>query len=115
MSDVELHFGKLRKLQLKENQSLEDFYKEKLAKKGITELRSYDNDWEDAFRDEFNEKYFIVKGEVWEVFDHEERDDEDIYELKSNGDGTYSFIMRFYNGGTCLSECIEEELEKLKQ
>lgn len=114
MSETELHFGKLRKIKLEENKTLEDFYKEKLAEKGITELRSFDNDWKDAFKDEFNEKYFIVKGEIWEVFDHEEKEPyDDIYELKDNKDGTYSFIMRFYNGGTCLSECIEEELEKL--
>lgn len=48
MSQTELHIGKLRKVELKENQSLEDFYKEKLEEINITELRSYDNDWEDA-------------------------------------------------------------------
>ena len=57
MSQTELHFGKLRKIEL--NTDLENFYKKKLKEVGITELRSYDNDWEDAFRDEFNEKYFI--------------------------------------------------------
>ena len=70
MSETELHFGKLRKIKLEENKTLEDFYKEKLAEKGITELRSFDNDWKDAFKNEFNKKYFIVKGEIWEVFDH---------------------------------------------
>ena len=115
MSRTELHIGKLRKIELKLDQSLEDFYKEKLKEIGITELRKYDNDWEDAFKDEFNEKYFIVNNIIWEAFEHEEKDDsDDIYELKSNEDGTLSFIMKFYNGGTCLSECIEEELEKLK-
>ena len=115
MSKTALHIGKLRKIELKSDQSLEDFYKEKLKEIGITELRKYDNDWEDAFRDEFNEKYFIVNNIIWEAFEHEEKDDSnDIYELKSNPDGTLSFIMKFYNGGTCLSECIEEELEKLK-
>ncbi len=113
MSQTELHIGKLRKVELKPEQSLEDFFKEKLAEKGITELRTYDNDWKDAFKDEFYEKYFIVKNTIWEAFEHEEKDgDDDIYELKSNTDGTISFIMKFYNGGTCLSECIEEELER---
>lgn len=115
MSQTELHIGKLRKVELEQNQSLEDFYKEKLKNIGITELRKYDNDWEDAFRDEFYEKYFVINNVIWEIFDHEEKDDsDDIYELKPNEDGTLSFIMKFYNGGTCLSECIEEELKKLK-
>ena len=115
MSQTELHIGKLRKVELEQNQSLEDFYKEKLKNIGITELRSYDNDWEDTFKDEFQEKYFIVNDVIWEAFEHKEKDDsDDIYELKPNEDGTLSFIMKFYNGGTCLSECIEEELKKLK-
>jgi hypothetical protein len=114
MSKTELHIGKLRKVELKPDQSLENFYKEKLKEIGITELRKYDNDWEDAFKDEFQEKYFIVNDVIWEAFEHDEKDDsDDIYELKPNPDGTLSFIMKFYNGGTCLSECIEEELEKL--
>lgn len=105
MSQTELHIGKLRKVELEQNQSLEDFYKEKLKNIGITELR----------KDEFYEKYFVINNVIWEIFDHEEKDDsDDIYELKPNPDGTLSFIMKFYNGGTCLSECIEEELKKLK-
>lgn len=100
MSQTELHIGKLRKVELEQNQSLEDFYKEKLKNIGI---------------DEFYEKYFVINNVIWEIFDHEEKDDsDDIYELKPNEDGTLSFIMKFYNGGTCLSECIEEELKKLK-
>jgi hypothetical protein len=115
MSQTELHIGKLRKIELKENHSLEDFYKEKLKEIRITELKSYNNDWEDEFKDKFYNKYFIVNDIIWEIFEHEEKDDsDDIYELKPNADGTLSFIMKFYNGGTCLSECIEEELEKLK-
>ena len=33
--------------------------------------------------------------------------------FKDNGDGTYDYFMEFYNGGCCLSECLEYELEKL--
>ena len=114
MSETELHFGKLRKVVLTENQSIEDFCKEKLNEVGITELKSYHNDWIDALQCEFRDRYFIVKDIIFEAFDHVEVDPyDDIYDIKENQDGTYSFIMRFYNGGTHLGECIEEELEKL--
>ena len=57
-----------------------------------------------------------MNGEIWEAFDHTELDaDDDIYQLTLNEDGTLSFVMRFYNGGTNLSECIEEEILKLKK
>jgi hypothetical protein len=35
--------------------------------------------------------------------------------MQKNEDGTITFVMQFYNGGTCLSECIEEELEKINK
>ena len=56
-----------------------------------------------------------MDGEIWEAIEHQELEDDDIYQLTPNSDGTISFTMRFYNGGTCLSECIEEGLEQLKK
>jgi hypothetical protein len=114
MSQSELHFGKLKKVEMKEPQTLEDFYQEKLKEKGITEFNPAHDDWEEAFLDEYWEKYIVVNNNVFEIYDHEERDDsDDIYDIKPNGDGTYSFIMKFYNGGTYLTECLEEELSKV--
>lgn len=113
MSQEEIHIGKLRKIKLETD--LQTFYKEKLLSKNL--IQNFDNwdfdDWEDAFKWNFRNKYFIVNEQVFEVFDHKQFDYEDIYYLKDNGDDTFDFVMKFYNGGTCLSECIEEELEKL--
>ena len=33
--------------------------------------------------------------------------------INKEPDGSYDFIMMFYNGGTCLSEMIGDELENL--
>ena len=114
MSDVEIHIGKLRKVDLN-NKSLEDWCKEQCSLKGITEKDSYNEDWVEQFKSELfsNEKYFIVSNQVFEAFEHKEFEYDDIYYLKDNKDGTFDFVMKFYNGGTCLSECIEEELEKI--
>lgn len=111
MSQTELHFGKLRKITI--NGSFEEWAKNKCELENI-EKTSYNDTWVEQLSDSFYNKYFFVKNQLWEVFDHVEKDEyEDIYEIASNPDGTYSFIMKFYNGGTCLSECIEEELNKL--
>lgn len=59
-----------------------------------------------------NDKFYIVKGNIYETIEDKEVDD-DMSFLKDNGDGTYDYFIEFYNGGTCLSECIEDELEKL--
>jgi len=112
MSQTELHFGKLRKVELKENKTTDEFFKEKLLEKGIHDLNNSSLD--NAFKDNFYEKYFIINNVIWEVFDHIEKDaSDDIYEITKNTDGTLSFIMKFYNGGTCLSECIEEGLARI--
>ena len=112
MRQEEIHIGKLKKVDLG-NKSVEEWCKNRCNLEGITELRSYNNNWTEEFRDTFYEKYFFAKGQIFEAFDHKEFDYKDIYYLKDNGDGTFDFVMKFYNGGTCLSECIEEELEKI--
>lgn len=114
MSQTELHIGKLKEVPLHKNQTLEDFYKLKLKEIGKIKLPSYFDSWEELFRDEFYKKYFIVNNRIFEAFEHEEKESyEGIYDIKENPDGTYSFIMQFYNGGTCLSECIEDEMSKV--
>ena len=118
MSQTEHHIGKLRKVVINEGYSVEDWCREKCQDLGVPSMlpELYDS-WEETLKYHLNlyEKYFFVNGEIWEAFDHIELDaDDDIYQLTPNEDGTLSFTMRFYNGGTHLSECIEEELEKLK-
>jgi hypothetical protein len=113
MSNTETHIGKLRKVDF-QGKPREEWCQEKCQELEITEIASYNNSWEEQLRDDAYEKYFFVNDGIWEVFDHVSKDDyDDIYQITPNSDGTLSFVMQFYNGGTCLSECIEEELEKL--
>ena len=118
MSEMEAHVGKLRKIRRNEGQSVEDWCREKCEDKGVPSMlpELYDS-WKETllYHLDFYEKLFFVNDEIWEVFDHIDLDDDDIYEMRPNPDGTISFVMRFYNGGTCLSECIEEGLEKLNK
>lgn len=113
MSQNESHFGKLRKVELPENYNLNDWCREKCYTKGKTEISSYNKSWEEQFKDDFREEYFIVSGEVWEVFDHFEGEDDYADIMLQNEDGTITFFMEFYNGGTCLSEMIEDGFERL--
>lgn len=112
MSDYESHIGKLRKVDLK-GKTKEQFFEDKCL------LESIDNDgydsWEEAWKSETDDyyAYFAGKEDVWEVFDHVQPDSFDGFHITDNKDGTYSFTTTFYNGGTCLSEIIEEEIAKL--
>ena len=113
MSYTETHFGKLRKVEL--NSSIEEWCKEKCNENGIIELSSYYDNWEEEFSESFEGNFFIVDDEVWEIFDHiKESEGDDINIILPNEDGTLTFVQQFYNGGTCLSEMIEEGLKRLK-
>jgi hypothetical protein len=114
MSQTETHFGKLRKVDL-EGQTLEQWCEYGCRERGINEISSYHETWIEEFRYAFDEKYFLIDGEVWETFDHIEGDDSgDIDIMIPNLDGTITFVQQFYNGGTCLSEVIEEGIKRLK-
>jgi hypothetical protein len=111
MSHTETHFGKLRKVEL--NTTLEEWCKQKCNEKGITEISSYYDNWIEEFRDSSYEKFFIYNNEVWEAIEHIESDNDYVDVMIPNQDGTITFVMQFYNGGTCLSEMIEDGLKKL--
>lgn len=112
MSQTETHFGKLRKVET--TLTLEEWSKEKCNKENITELASYNDNWVEELRDNFNNKYFIIDDEIWEAIEHiESEDGDDIDIMIPNSDGTITFVQQFYNGGTCLSECIEDGIKKL--
>jgi hypothetical protein len=133
MSDYEKHIGKLKKVDLsKYDNSTEKFFEEQyrklftnLTEEEINEAYQYAENfkyrrnrgpWEYLFFDncydfDMEDKYYVVKGNIYETIEDKEVDEASFF--KDNGDGTYDYFMEFYNGGTCLSECIEYELEKL--
>lgn len=135
MSDYEKHVGKLKKVDLSEfNDDIEKFFEIEYRKlfTDLTENEIQDayhhavdykyrrnrGHWEYLFFDncydyDMSYKFYVVNGNIYETIENKQID-EDCCFLKDNGDGTYDYFMEFYNGGTCLGECIEYELEKLK-
>lgn len=134
MSSYEKHIGKLKKVDLSEfNNSTEKFFEEQYRKLFINlseeeikeeyhyaenyKYRENKGPWEWMFFDkcyvfDMDDKFYIVNGNIYETIEDKEVDYDASF-LKDNGDGTYDYFIEFYNGGTCLSECIEYELEKL--
>lgn len=111
MSHTETHFGKLRKIETV--LSVEEWCKEYCNSNGITELSSYNDNWKEELLTEYYDKFIFSNGIIYEIFDHIEADEDDVDYLHDNPDGTYTFVMQFYNGGTCLSECLEEGLNRI--
>ena len=133
MSDYEKHIGKLKKVDLSNyNNNTEKFFEEQyrqlftnFSEKKIKDLYSWSKNyeyrknrgiWEYLFFDTclgfgIKDKFFVAKGNIYETIEDIEVGDSSF--LNGNGDGTYDYFMEFYNGGVCLRDCIEYELEKL--
>nr|CDL66711.1 unnamed protein product [uncultured bacterium] len=124
MSYTELHLGKLRKIDLN-GMDIETYCKEECERHGY-EYGKYTDSWYSALRDGIARKNFkdnkgyiskIVKvnGELYEIIDDTEFPDNDfISYIINNGDGTYTYLMSFYNGGTCLDEMLEYAITEIK-
>jgi len=109
---METHIGKLRKVEGVTN--VDHWCQTLCHSRDIHELKSYYRTWMEVVRDNFDE-YLITDTEVYEKFDTVEVEDDDVYQIHENADGTLSYVMRFYNGGTCLQECLEESIEQLNK
>ena len=111
MSRTEAHIGKIRKVDVLEDETFEQICLRLWLAEGEKE-ELYDKG---ELFDEYSEKYMRLNGEVWEVIEDKEFDPEDSYcELTFNEDGSVSYSSVFYNGGACLAEMIEWELKRLK-
>jgi hypothetical protein len=111
MSQTETHIGKLRKIESTE--SIEKWCENTCISLGYSTKESYYGSWKEKLQDETKwQKYFFYNDSIYEMIEHQEVED-DIDSITLNSDGTYSFIMQFYNGGTNLTEMIEDGIKRI--
>jgi len=111
MSDYETRTGTLRKTELSVNEVVDDWLK-------YNEKPSYYTLPEDnleLLKSELSEKYIAVDDIVLEIINDKNLGDDDIYELTKNKDGTYSYVLRYYNGGCGFDEALETACENIKE
>ena len=120
MSDIELHKGIIKKIDT-EGLSVEDWVKQyidKYAKENPNSwIARHINDSEFDYKQEFlditwDQNYIITKNYIFKAYD--EMLYGDFVDIHKNANGTYSYRTQFYNGGTCLTEMLEEGLKEIK-
>jgi hypothetical protein len=111
MSETVTYIGKLKKVEL-HDKTVEEWCDEKCRELDIKIGDFYQTSREALISEKYNQ-YFFHGGNIWEAIENKRIDYEDICFMSQNSDGTYNFVMQFYNGGTCLSEMIDEGLKKL--
>ena len=124
MSYTEKHIGRLIEVDFDRNGTTpESFYKmlceyHNYNSLTVTKYRNpytYKN-WEEMYWEELWDKdnFYRVDGKVYKLVEHAEIEN-DIFKFWKNADGSISFVAEFYNGGTCLSEIIEEGIREVKR
>ena len=104
-----MHTGFLREIDL-EGFSLEEKCKELCHERG-DELTQQYGSYREMLEDNLSNWYIILNNKLYRIDDNEV--DDDYYcNITEHDDGSYTYVARFYNGGTCLRECLENELNK---
>ena len=98
MSDYETHKGTLTPT----NKTKEEIVKEYL--KG----GSFEDCEVEGLFEELEDKYIELAGKIFSIKDERFMDEEDIYSMSKNEDGTYSYLTRFYNGGCGFGESLQD-------
>lgn len=124
MSYTERHIGKLVEVNFDRNGTTpEHFYKMLCEYHNYNSLTvtHYRNpytykSWEDLYWNELwdEDNLYKADGKVYKLVEHIETED-DIFKFWKNADGSISFVVEFYNGGTCLREMIEEGVREVNR
>jgi len=107
MSETVHYKGKLKRLNL-ENENKEDCCKRICNQNNIFFLKSYNRNWEEELENIEYNKYYINNNDVYETNLIEVNEEDDIFEI----DKELNYTIRFYNGGCCVSEALDEALMK---
>jgi len=84
-----------------------------LNNNGVSEDKYLTYGTKEYFRDMYYDDYVIGDSFLGKYEDHEEiRDSYDFCEFNKIDDDTYYCHALFYNGGTCFSEIVENQIKK---
>ena len=124
MSYTELQSGKMSIIGTFSEVELDEYMKHVFEKefpnvyKNIIEngFPCWSDNWMEVYNDhaQNNEMYIYNKSILFKVFDVKNYEDYGYFcDVQKTGDREYKFITQYYNGGTCLSEILEEEADKI--
>ena len=124
MSYTELQSGKMKILGIFSEVEVEEYMKHVVEKefpdvyKNITEngFPCWSDNWMEVYNDHAQNKemYIYTKSILFKVFNVKNYEDYGYFcDVQKTDDNEYRFITQYYNGGTCLSEILEEEADKI--
>ena len=116
MSETVRYKGKIKLIERKTNETLEEQCERILREHNYDELKDFYDSWEEMFGEEMYEKYVIHNDKIYEVLEQNCKDtDYDIFEAHKNEDGTIGYEVMYYNGGCSFDEAIGYALDELRK
>ena len=114
MSEIEVHVGRLRKIDKLDNTTVEEWCKEYCEQNGYEHLRGFYDTWEECFKQVESENFVIANNNIYRIIEDKEfSDGEDIFEAHTNELGQIQYCLSYYNGGCCFKKAIETALERM--
>ena len=114
MSDYQHERGRLISIEKLDGEEVKDYFKRVLGESFTEEYWDGKDPRKILYEQDLYNSVFYSNGILYKVLELEEIDPyDDIQILREDPRGGYYFEMKYYNGGTCISEMIEESLEKL--
>lgn len=113
MSEQQSKRGKFKKVDL-QGKTIEEWCKQQCLTTGRTNKHN-DETWKEFYFDICWDKFFIVEDELYEIIEVEDLDSCYYVQVDKQDNDIYSFYATYYDGGTCLQECLEEGLEEIKR
>lgn len=107
---MEYHYGKLKPVDKLENETFEEFA-ERICKEKNIDIDYVKSSGYDSFLEYILvELEYVYNGScnvLYEIYDHQSLEDE-YFMFKEIGSNNFEFGGGFYNGGTCLTEVLED-------
>lgn len=114
MSQMEVHVGRLLKVDRCENEPIENWCKEYCNQNGILLLKKYYDSWTECFSNEYSKKFVISNNNIYKIIEDMAFDGEDIFEASKNELGQIQYCLSYYNGGCGFTEALEIALKRME-
>lgn len=109
MSENETRIGKAREILFTKTLTFEQKLKD------LTQM-GYDVSEHDGKRYIDNDSLLVLEdGRIFEIIEEKEYDYDDIAQASKNPDGTISYVLKYYNGGTCRDEMLVDAIEEMEK
>lgn len=110
MSEQQTQRGKFKEIDL-QGKTIEEYCKEYCISRGIT--KSTCETWREVFLDINLDNFFIVNNRLFQILEIENLDSNYYTQIDEEVGGIYSFYSTYYNGDTCLTECLKDGLQEM--